>query len=205
MAFLLTPWVDKTIAVVASVPFVYLAYRRLSGGPLDIPRIALLLNFTLLIGTMLARRAPARVTTNLLFWVTAFVATYWGLLTLGVAQRGAPVAPRWLTDGIALGSLAVSLTARLTLGRNIGFVPALRRVVTHGIYGVIRHPIYTGIFISYLGFALRAYSPRNVLVAGIGCALFVIKTFMEEHFLAEDPGYAAYMRTVRWRWFPYLG
>ena len=33
-------------------------------------------------------------------------------------------------------------------------------------------------------------------------SLFVIKTFMEEDFLKEDPAYARYMKHVRWRWIP---
>jgi hypothetical protein len=42
LAFLSTPWVDKTIAVVAVIPFAWLAYIRLQPFGFDVPRVALL-------------------------------------------------------------------------------------------------------------------------------------------------------------------
>jgi len=151
---------------------------------------------------MLALRPPVRVTPNPVYWATAFLATYWGLFTLGLMERGTPLAPTLVTHGFALASLAIALVARTTLGRNIGFVPAQRELVTSGIYGLVRHPIYSGLFVSLAGVVLRTYSARNLLIIGTGAALFVVKTFMEEDFLSEDPTYASYMEKVRWRWVP---
>jgi protein-S-isoprenylcysteine O-methyltransferase Ste14 len=164
----------------------------------------MVINFVLLIATMVFRRPPARVTTKPLYWATAFVATYWGVMTLGLVDRGVPIAPTVLTHALALGSLAVALFARLSLGRNIGFVPAQRELVMSGAYAFVRHPIYSGVFLSFLGVVLRGYSLRNLLIIGIGAGLFVIKTFMEEDFLKEDPAYARYMKRVRSRWIPFV-
>jgi protein-S-isoprenylcysteine O-methyltransferase Ste14 len=33
-------------------------------------------------------------------------------------------------------------------------------------------------------------------------ALLMLRGVVEERFLREDVGYAAYMQEVRWRWFP---
>ena len=195
---------DRTIAAAACLPFAYLAYHRLVVEGADLPRVAMVINCALLIATMITRRAPVRVTTNPVYWTTAFVATYWGFMTLGLMERGVPIAPVVVTHGLALVSLATSVFARLSLGRNIGFVPAQRQLVTTGAYAFVRHPIYTGLFLSFVGLALRAYSPRNLLLVAIPTALFVVKTFMEEDFLAEDPTYARYMKTVRWRWIPFV-
>jgi len=68
----------------------------------------------------------------------------------------------------------------------------------------MRHPIYTGLFLGYLGVALRAYSPRNVLVLGLGILWFPIKSIVEENFLRADPQYAVYLRRVRARWIPFV-
>jgi protein-S-isoprenylcysteine O-methyltransferase Ste14 len=119
-------------------------------------------------------------------------------------EPGAPVAPTALTDFLALVSLAIAVFARLSLGRNIGFVPAQREIVTSWAYTVVRHPIYGGVFVSMAGAVLRGYSLRNLVVTAIGASLFVIKSFMEEEFLRQDPAYVEYMRRVRWRWIPFV-
>ncbi len=195
------PRVDRVVAAVASLPFAYMLYYRLAEG-FDLPRVAIALNFALLIGTMVVRRPPVRVTPKPLYWATAFVATYWGFMTLGLTDRGVAIAPVAVTNGIALASLVVAVFARLSLGRNIGFVPAQRELVTSHAYGIVRHPIYAGLFLSLAGLVLRSYSPRNLLITAVPAVLFVVKTFMEEDFLSEDPAYARYMRRVRFRWFP---
>ena|SRR2546421_1300761 len=196
--------IDRAIAAVASLPFAYMIYYRLVVQGADLPRVAMVINFVLLIATMVFRCPPVRVTTKPLYWATAFVATYWGVMTLGLVDRGVPIAPTLLTHALALGSLAVGLLARLSLGRNIGFVPAQRELVMSGAYAFVRHPIYSGVFLSFLGVVLRGYSLRNLLIIGIGAGLFVIKTFMEEDFLKEDPAYARYMKRVRSRWIPFV-
>ena len=169
---------------------------------MNLPWIALTANIALLIVTMAARRPPVRVTTKPLYWLTAFVATYWSFMTLGLAERGASIAPTVLTDGLAIVSMVIAASARLSLGRNIGFVPAQREIVTSYAYAIVRHPVYTALFTSVAGFMLRAYSPRNLVIGVIWAGLFVVKTFMEEDFLAADPTYARYMKIVRWRWVP---
>jgi protein-S-isoprenylcysteine O-methyltransferase Ste14 len=92
--------------------------------------------------------------------------------------------------------------ALLSLGRNIGFIPAQREVVTKGAYRLVRHPIYTGTFVSLLAFVLRSYSVLNLTMALLLIALLMLRGTVEERFLREDPRYAAYLREVRWRWFP---
>jgi len=196
------PRLDRVVAAVASLPFAYMLYYRLAYEGFDLPRIAIAINFALLIGTMVVRRPPVRVTPKPLYWVTAFVATYWGFMTLGLAERGVPIAPIVVTHGLALASLVVSASARVSLGRNIGFVPAQRELVTSYAYGIVRHPIYTGLFLSLSGFVLRAWSPTNFVIATVPVTLFVIKSFMEERFLGEDPAYRRYMDRVRFRWLP---
>jgi protein-S-isoprenylcysteine O-methyltransferase Ste14 len=93
------------------------------------------------------RRLPKRVTLNPAYWLVAFLATYWPLLILEILQQGRPVVPSTISDTIAICALAVTLWARFSLGRNIGFVPAQRDIVTGGAYRYMRHPIYTGVFL----------------------------------------------------------
>ncbi|HEY9518937.1 MAG TPA: methyltransferase [Gemmatimonadales bacterium] len=196
------PWVDRAIAVVAALPFVSVLYYNLQSTQLTIPRVALLLQLCLLVVTMLIRRAPVRVSTRPLYWLVAFVASYYGFLTVSISVTGRPLAPTVLTDGLSMLSVLGDGYARVTLGRNIGFVPAQRRLVTSGPYRVVRHPIYSALFLAEICVVLENFSWVNLLLSLVFLALFVIKTLMEERFLAEDPAYAAYMGEVKYRWIP---
>ena len=198
------PWVDRAIAIIASVPFVWLAHYRYQNLRLGLPLVSSVTVSLVLIVTMILRRPPKRVTLNPAYWLLAFFATYWPLLILAILQQGRPVVPSSISDTIAICALAVTLWARFSLGRNIGFVPAQRDIVTGGAYRYMRHPIYTGVFLGSFALALRAYTPRNAGLLGLGALLFVIKSFIEENFLRADPQYAAYLNNVRARWIPYV-
>ena len=202
MRMITAPSVDRVVAIVSIVPFAYLTYLRFTEGVFNIPRVSSIIVGFLLIGTMVVRRAPVRVTPNPWFWLLAFVATYGAVGSSLFAQRGVPLAPAIVTSTIAILALGITAYARLSLGRNIGFVPAQRRLVTSGAYAYMRHPIYTGVFVGYAGLILRAYSPLNLAMFTFIAALFMIKSVVEENFLKSDPLYAEYMQLVRFRWFP---
>jgi protein-S-isoprenylcysteine O-methyltransferase Ste14 len=53
-----------------------------------------------------------------------------------------------------------------------------------------------------LAFILRSYSLLNLTMAVVLIALLMVRGVVEERFLREDAGYAAYLQEVRWRWFP---
>src|SRR5215472_6302913 len=77
MRVLSLPWLDRTIAAIACVPLVYLAYYRYEHWHHGFPLIAAALNTLIVVVTMIIRRPPKRVTPNPLYWLLAFVATYW--------------------------------------------------------------------------------------------------------------------------------
>ncbi len=101
--WLANPWVDKILAILAVLPFVYpiaMHFRH----HLKFGEIVYLAQVLLLIGTMVIRRLPVRISTNPYFWVVAFMASYWGLLILSVEQPGRLlVAPRILLPLYFLG------------------------------------------------------------------------------------------------------
>ena len=199
------PWLDRTIAAVACVPISYGVYYRYTHFHHGLPLIASMLNTSVLIVTMLIRRPPKRVTPNPWYWLLAFVASYWLVFILFFLQKGKPLTANWITDALAVLGLVIMLWARLSLGRNIGLVPAQRELVHSGAYAFMRHPVYTGLLVTSIAFVLRAYSPLNALLMGLGVFWFIpIKSLVEENFLRADPQYAAYMQRVRARWIPFV-
>jgi protein-S-isoprenylcysteine O-methyltransferase Ste14 len=199
------PWLDRTIAAIACIPLVYLAYYRYVHWQHGFPLIAAAFNVLILVATMIIRHPPKRVTPNPWYWLLAFVATYWQLLVLGFLERGRPLTSNSVTDVIATVGILIVIWARLSLGRNIGFVPAQRELVHTGAYAYMRHPVYTGMLLTNIAFLLRAFSPVNALLLGLGAFWFIpVKSLVEEDFLRTDPQYAQYMHNVRARWIPFV-
>ena len=78
-------------------------------------------------------------------------------------------------------------------------------MVDSGIYGLIRHPIYSGNFwlVGGLSVWLGSYAALGGLVVLL--AATAARIAMEETYLrANLPGYADYARRVRGRLIPYL-
>lgn len=198
------PWVDKTIAALAVLPFAYNIFRIIKSGQMNISRASIVIQFSLIIITMVMRTTPIRVTPNPWYWLLAFGVTYFGLFVALLAERGTSLLPDMASNAISILALVVAVYARLSLGRSIGLVPAERDIITRGAYRFVRHPIYTGLILSYLGFSLHMFSLRNVTMSIIVIGLIVLKSFIEEGFLREVPDYADYLGRVRWRWFPGL-
>src|SRR5262250_3484225 len=205
MRVLSLPWLDRSIAAVACVPLAYGVYYRYTHFGHGLPLIAAVLNTSICVITMVIRRPPKRVTPNPWYWLLAFVASYWLVFIIFFLQKGSPLAANWATDYLAILGLAVVLWARFSLGRNIGLVPAQRELVHTGAYAFMRHPVYTGVLITSAAFVLRAYSPLNALLMGLGVFWFIpVKSLVEEEFLRHDPQYATYMQRVRARWIPFV-
>lgn len=202
MAMLSTPWVDKTIAIIAVTPNAIELYHRYTNSTLTFTRAVLGIQVFILIITMVFRRTPVRVTPNPWFWLLAFVATYGVMTFVAFTPNGHPIVPLTFSSTVALISAVIFIYARLSLGRSIGFVPANRGIVTRGAYKFVRHPVYTATFLAMLAVVLRSYSPLNVALAATIVVLFMTKSIVEEYVLKEDPAYATYLQRVRWRWFP---
>jgi protein-S-isoprenylcysteine O-methyltransferase Ste14 len=201
--WLANPWVDKILAILAVLPFVYPIAMHFM-HQIRVGEILYLAQVLLLIGTMVFRRLPVRITTNLYYWVIAFVASYWGLLILSVEQPGRPLITSWILLLFYPLSLFMDIWGRLSLGRNIGMLPAQRQIVDRGAYRLVRHPIYTAVFFMIIARMLASYSLLNFLLYSLAVFWILARSLAEEEFLRKDPAYSAYMRRVRWRWFPGL-
>ena len=80
-----------------------------------------------------------------------------------------------------------------------------QQVVSTGVYGFVRHPMYLGGILMFVGAPLLLGSLFGV-VAGLALTVLLMARIVgEEKMLARDlDGYADYMRRVRYRLFPPL-
>jgi protein-S-isoprenylcysteine O-methyltransferase Ste14 len=80
-----------------------------------------------------------------------------------------------------------------------------QHVVDTGLYAVVRHPMYVGAILLFMGLPLWLGSWAGALVALVPVAILVRRIGIEERFLRETlPGYPAYAERVRYRLIPYV-
>jgi protein-S-isoprenylcysteine O-methyltransferase Ste14 len=102
-----------------------------------------------------------------------------------------------IADVLALAGLATMLWARVTLGRNWSGGVVLKEdheLIQRGPYAYVRHPIYSGVFLLILGFAVLQGKLSTFGVVLMVIVLLWFKASQEEkllvsHFPAEYPAY----------------
>jgi protein-S-isoprenylcysteine O-methyltransferase Ste14 len=79
------------------------------------------------------------------------------------------------------------------------------RVVSTGVYAVVRHPMYLGASLLFVGTPLLLGSGLGLALGAALVALLAVRIVKEEQWLAAQlDGYEAYRRQVRWRLIPFL-
>ena len=117
----------------------------------------------------------------------------------------------WLARGagallllVGAGAAGVGL---LGLGRNLSPLPHPKddaALVESGLYGLVRHPIYSGLIAGCWGWALLTNSLLALALAVVVFVFFDVKARREERaLLARFPTYAGYRARVR-RFIPFI-
>ncbi|MBV9288099.1 MAG: isoprenylcysteine carboxylmethyltransferase family protein [Hyphomicrobiales bacterium] len=115
---------------------------------------------------------------------------------------------RWVGAVLfALGGV-LRLAPVFVLGRRFTGLVAIQpdhRLVTSGLYGVVRHPSYLGLLLGALGWGLAFRAGVGIAIALLMIPVVLARIESEERLLAETFGaeYEAY-RARTWRLAPYL-
>lgn len=108
---------------------------------------------------------------------------------------------------LMIAGLGVALVSYRALGRNFRVYAAPRRsgtLVTSEIYAWIRHPMYIGVVLLFMGYILLWGSLISVPLWLAFSILYVIKTVKEEAILSDRfPEYEDYRRRT-WKFIPYV-
>lgn len=78
-------------------------------------------------------------------------------------------------------------------------------VVSTGIYGIIRHPMYLGAMIMFFGVPMLLGSKYGILLGLVLSFLFILRIFGEEKMLENElEGYKEYKENVKYRLIPFI-
>jgi len=87
--------------------------------------------------------------------------------------------------------IGFAIWARLSLGGNWSGTITVKEnhtLVKKGPYVIVRHPIYSGLFVALLGMAIVFREVRGLIGAGLLLVMFGIRLRMEERFMTEEFG-----------------
>ena len=142
--------------------------------------------------------------------VTGIVLSFTGMLVVAGLDRRfgwstVPAAISVLGDvlvAVGLGVAMLVIFQNRYAAANI-IVEKDQPLVTTGLYGIVRHPMYSGSVVMMIGMPLALGSYWALLVAVAALVLLVIRIVDEEKMLSQElTGYRDYMQKVHYRLVP---
>ena len=104
---------------------------------------------------------------------------------------------------VAALMLAVWVLATNAFAARVVRIQSQQRAITSGPYHFVRHPMYSGTLLAWIGSALALGSWWMLIPAAAGIVLFVWRTGREDATLHEKlPGYTDYAQRTRYRLLP---
>jgi protein-S-isoprenylcysteine O-methyltransferase Ste14 len=115
------------------------------------------------------------------------------------ALGGVALVPAWyLIERATMENTFLSARVRIQDERH-------QQVITTGVYGFVRHPLYLGCALAMLGAPLLVGSVYGLLVASAAWLLLTGRIVGEERMLVEElDGYRAYQQRVKYRLIPFV-
>jgi protein-S-isoprenylcysteine O-methyltransferase Ste14 len=118
----------------------------------------------------------------------------------------------WLQMGGALALVGSFALMYLAFRENAYLTPTVRiqeerghAVVSTGPYRYVRHPMYTGFHLFFVGMPLLLGSVFGLVLSPVLIGLVIRRAVLEERLLQKElPDYNAYMAQVTFRFIPYV-
>ena len=142
------------------------------------------------------------------WWVVAQFALF-GLILVALTRNVDPAVPlRGLGWGLVGLAILIAGWAMWLIRDKITAMPAPvdgAVLVERGPFAVVRHPIYAGVILGFLGFSIKGGNAAALGLSALLIPFFYAKTQHEERLLtARFPEYATYRSRVKYRILPWI-
>ena len=146
-----------------------------------------------------------------LFFIDFLV--WFAIMPLDAKRFGwSPAFPFWLR---ATGAVLLLLSDAMifeALRENTFAAPVVKiqkergqHVVSNGLYGFVRHPMYAGAVLLFIAAPLLLGSIFGLLMGLVLIVTIAVRSIGEESMLKQElEGYADYMKKVKWRMIPFV-
>ncbi len=182
---------------------IWQTYQYYLNGALGYVEISFTLQ-SLLVGVIILIRKPHQsIQTNPLHQAIAIIAFCSGAAFMGQPATGPQVAIQ-ISQAVIFCANVLGVATLLNLGRSFGILIAFRELKSHGLYGLVRHPMYATDILLRVGFLISHFTLFTVLVFIVSTACYLYRAILEERFLVQQPGYREYMNRVRYRFIPFV-
>jgi protein-S-isoprenylcysteine O-methyltransferase Ste14 len=195
---LVLDWGERALLVGLYILLIRRLLPSLASSPVN---ALLIVSETIVVGFVVCRRQTSSVTRNPADWLLALGGT---LPPLFFRAGGPHLMPQALAGIVMSAGILTQVSAKLFLRRSFGIVAANRGVKMGGPYLLVRHPMYLGYAITWVGFLSINGLWVNLALASFALVMQVFRILIEERLLRADPAYGAYMTRVRYRIIPGL-
>jgi len=189
-------WQFYAYITVLVLPMIYVMFYFLKNDPKFLER-----------RTRTQEKEKAQKINQIVFLLIFFA----GFIIPGLDKRfGWSEVPVWIviiTDFVIVGGYLIIFTVfkQNSYASRIVEVENDQKVISTGLYSVVRHPMYIGVLIMYIPTPLALGSYWGLIrMAAIPIAL-VIRIINEEKVLKRElPGYEEYCQKTKYRLIPYI-
>lgn len=190
----------RLLAVLIFSMFVCSAIYQFQKDPSRITLLLLAASELLTLGLAVCTRVPRERDWNPATVVISTCASFYFLAFR--IEPGIHLVPEAVAAGLQLVGMVIQVSAKISLRRSFGILPANRGVVVSGPYRFARHPIYLGYFVNQVGFLSSNFGVRNLVILVLLWGLQVYRVVREERVLVRDVKYREYAARVRYRFVP---
>jgi protein-S-isoprenylcysteine O-methyltransferase Ste14 len=138
---------------------------------------------------------------------------WFAIMPLDARRFGwSPAFPTWVRVSGTLLLILSSVIIFETLRENTFAAPVVKiqkergqHVISTGLYGIVRHPMYAGAVLLFISGPLLLGSVFGLILGLVLIVTIAVRSIGEEAMLKQElEGYSDYMKKVKWRMMPFV-